>query len=145
MDPQLIKALIEALAASDLSELHYSAGGETLRLVKQGGSLPSASAPQAAEAPAVPAAVRPAQPEQAATQLVTAPLYGIVHLQRSPDAAPLVTPGDAVDVGQVLCLIEAMKVFAELRAERAGTIDAVLVTAGQEVEAGQPLFRIVCG
>ncbi len=142
MDQQLIKALIDALEASGLSELQYSAGGETLRLVKLGGLPPAATAPQPAEAPPVPTV---AVAEPAASLLVTAPLYGIVHLRRSPDAPPMVSPGDVVAAGQVLCLIEAMKVFTELRAERAGTLEAVLVTAGQEVEAGQPLFRIVSG
>ena len=73
---------------------------------------------------------------------MSSPAYGIVHLQRTPGAPLLAAPGNLVDPGQVLCLIEAMKVFTELRAERAGTIAAVLVESGQEVEAGQPLFRM---
>jgi acetyl-CoA carboxylase biotin carboxyl carrier protein len=72
---------------------------------------------------------------------VTAPLFGVVHLQRTP-GTPLVVAGQAVTAGQVLCLIEAMKVFTELRAEQDGTIAAVLVQSGQDVEAGQPLFRL---
>jgi acetyl-CoA carboxylase biotin carboxyl carrier protein len=139
MDQQLIKALIEALATSDLSELDYSAGGERLRLVRSVGVPAGPDAPRPAE---VPAAAVVAEPSPSSAPVMTAPLYGVVHLQRSPDAPPLVAPGDAVAAGQVLCMIEAMKVFTELRAERAGSIAAVLVTSGQEVETGQPLFRL---
>ena len=142
MDRQLIKSLIDALAASDLSEIEYTADGATLRLVKG----PAGQATVAAALPpiAAPGPAPAAPPFSAAPQaaIVEAPAYGVVHLQRSPGTPPLVTAGDAVAAGQVLCLIEAMKVFTELRAERAGTVAAVLVETGQEVEAGQPLFRM---
>ncbi len=71
-----------------------------------------------------------------------APMYGIVHLQPSPGAPSFVRIGDTVRTGQTLCLMEAMKVFSELRAERDGTVRAVLVEAGQEVDAGQALFLL---
>ena len=74
--------------------------------------------------------------------MVAAPLYGIVHLQRTPEAAPFVTVGQAVEAGQVVCTIEAMKVFTDVRAERAGTVAEILVTTAQEVEAGQTLVRL---
>ena len=138
MDRQLIKTLIDALTASDLSELEYTRDGETLRLAKRAGAptprAPS-SAPIATAPPIAPVA-------ESASNVVAAPLYGIVHLQPSPDAEPFVGVGDAVTVGQVLCVLEAMKVFTELRAEHDGIIAAVLATSGQEVEAGQPLFRL---
>ncbi len=142
MDQHLIKALIDALAASELFELEYSAGGESLRLVKTGAA--PVALPEAASAQPVFQTRPTAAPVAAgvATSVVTAPLYGVVHMQRSPDLPPLVSPGDTVAAGQVLCLMEAMKVFTELRAECAGTVEAVLVTNGQEVETGQPLFRI---
>jgi acetyl-CoA carboxylase biotin carboxyl carrier protein len=138
MDRQLIKTLIDALTASDLSELEYTRDGETLRLAKRAGAptprAPS-STPIATAPPIAPVA-------ESASNIVAAPLYGIVHLQPSPDAEPFVGVGDAVTVGQVLCVLEAMKVFTELRAEHDGIIAAVLATSGQEVEAGQPLFRL---
>lgn len=78
----------------------------------------------------------------AAPHEVLAPLYGVVHLQAAPGAEPFVQPGQAVAVGQLLCSIEAMKVFNEVRAECAGTLQAVRVASGTEVEAGQVLMRI---
>lgn len=147
MDRQLIKSLIDALAASDLSELEYTANGATLRLVK---GAPGSTTGRAASAPVSNPGVDPAPaplPRSASLPgapdgLVRSPAFGVVHLQRSPGTPPLVTAGEAVTAGQVLCLIEAMKVFTELPAPCAGVMDAVLVESGQEVEAGQPLFRM---
>lgn len=137
MDQDLIKALIDALEASSLSELEYSKDGTTLRLVKQSGSAP-AVAPQVA----TPRAAAPATVAAPASSTITAPMFGVAHLEPTPGAPPFVTAGQAVVAGQVLCLIEAMKVFAQLPAEQDGTIAAVLVRSGQDVEAGQPLFRL---
>jgi len=93
----------------------------------------------------VPAAERGApQPAHAQAPVSTecpAPLYGVVHLQPTPDEPPFVKAGQAIRAGQILCVIEAMKVFNEVRAEGDATVQAVLVRSGQEVEAGQPLFR----
>jgi acetyl-CoA carboxylase biotin carboxyl carrier protein len=161
MDLQVIKALIDAFAASNLAEMEYRADGATLRLVKRAAS--AAPAPgQAVDAttdasPGEPAAAAQpefAQPEFAQPEgaqpgpsaapaaFVTTPLHGLVHLQRMPDAPPFVAAGQAVAAGQVLCAIEAMKTFTEIRAERDCTIAEVLVATGQEVDAGQPLFRL---
>ena len=153
MDRDVIKALIEALAGSDLAELEYRSNGETLRLVKRGGTAADAQAApppsRALPAPLAPAASPspPASPSgpasrDAGAEVVVAPLYGIVHLQQTPDAPPLVSVGQAVSAGQVLCVIEAMKVFNQVRAERDCVIAAVLVQSGREVEAGEPLFRL---
>ena len=140
MDNDLIKTLIDALEASSLTELEYSKGGATLRLVKRTGALPTHPA---AAAPAV-KRTEPAAPSRP-SPTVNAPVFGVVHLQRSPGAPPLVKTGEAVSAGQVLCMIEAMKIFTELRAEGDGTVAAVLVQSGQEVEAGQALFRMEQG
>jgi acetyl-CoA carboxylase biotin carboxyl carrier protein len=74
---------------------------------------------------------------------VRAPLFGIVHLTPSPDAPPFVVAGQAVKTGETLCVIEAMKVFNNICAERDGVVEAVMATSGSEVEAGQLLMRIV--
>ena len=140
MDRQLIKALIDALEASDLNELEYSRDGATLRLVKGEHLTPAAAART------VPPASAPTAPPPAsapiATNLVLAPLYGVVHLQRTPGAAAFVAVNQEIEAGQVLCMIEAMKVFTDVRADRAGTVTEIMVTSGHEVEAGQPLIRL---
>jgi len=143
MDRDLIKQLIEALAASDLAELEYRSNGETLRLVKRAGVAPvPARAATSSPVSASPAPAPSPPPNTAVPDTIVAPAYGIVHLQDTPGAPPLVTPGQSVTAGQVLCVIEAMKVFSQVRAERDCTIAAVLVQSGQEVDAGQPLFRL---
>lgn len=140
MKQEQIKTLIDALAASDLAELEFSENGSTLRLVKLAalGAAPAARRPSASRK-AAPKATEEAAAFASAECL--APLHGVVHLQPAPGEPPFVQPGQAVEAGQLLCVIEAMKMFNEVRAERAGTVQQVLVQSGQEVEAGQPLFR----
>ena len=142
MKQEQIKTLIDALAASDLAELEYSENGSTLRLVK----LAALGAASAARSPSgVRKAPRQAPEETTAPAVASAeclaPLFGVVHLQPAPGEPPFVQPSQAVEAGQLLCVIEAMKMFNEVRADRTGTVRQVLVQSGQEVEAGQPLFR----
>ena len=137
MDQQQIKSFIDAMAKSDLSEMEFSENGWSLRLVRRTGSpevavAPGATAQESTSRPTV-------QPVIAAE--ITAPLYGVVHLRASPDEPLFVEAGQPVRAGQMLCVIEAMKVFNEVRAERDAVVEAVLVASGQEVDAGQPLFR----
>jgi acetyl-CoA carboxylase biotin carboxyl carrier protein len=143
MKQEQIKTLIDALAASDLAELEYSEDGSTLRLVKQS-ALTAAPAdarrPAAARQARAAVSAEPALPEAAPAECL-APLYGVVHLQPAPGEPPFVQPGQTVEAGQVLCVIEAMKMFNEVRADAAATVQAVLVRSGQEVDAGQPMFR----
>jgi acetyl-CoA carboxylase biotin carboxyl carrier protein len=134
-----IKALIAMMGESGLAEMTVSENGWKLHLVRDR-SAPAARAalPEGAAAP-LPTA-RPA-PAALPSRDVAAPLAGVVHLRPSPEAAPFVEPGQAVRAGDALCLIEAMKVFNTVYAERDGAVAAVLVTSGDEVEAGQPLLR----
>ncbi|WP_158746667.1 acetyl-CoA carboxylase biotin carboxyl carrier protein subunit [Acidisphaera sp. L21] len=139
MDRITIKALIDALEASDLAELEYSQDGATLRLVKAGCAIAAPAVALPPRPPALPDAPPPAAPPGE----FCSPLYGVVHLRPSPNAPPFVQPGQAIRAGQSLCTVEAMKAFTELRAETDGVVQAILVESGQEVESGQPLFRIV--
>lgn len=154
MDPQQIKAFIDAMAASDLDEMEVSHDGWTLRLVRNAGK--GSGGPEAAHVRGahVQASIAPEPAQSAAAETpsppagdmgaheVRAPMFGVLHLQQAPGEPPFVKPGDMVEAGQMLCTIEAMKVFNELRAERAGRVSAVLVASGAEVEAGQPLMTI---
>ena len=145
MDLQQIKACIDAMASSDLAEMEFSRDGWTLRLARRAPGAPAAAAPRVAPSVARPASAPSVSREAAVPpvdSMVRAPLYGVVHLQPSPGEPAFVTPGLAVKAGQTLCVIEAMKVFNEVRAERDGVVEAVLVASGQEVESGQPLVRL---
>ena len=143
MDLDRLKALIALLAESSIAELDLTEDGHRVRLVKgplQSGA-PITSRPAAPES----AAPRPtaAAPAGSAATLVQSPLFGICHLTPSPGAPPFIAVGDQIEVGQQICTIEAMKVFHIVRAEQAGRVDAILVGAGQEVEMGTPLVRIL--
>ena len=136
MDLDHIKALIETMAASDLAEMEVSENGWSLRLSRHATArdpAPTAAPPRARVVP---------QAEIAASADLHAPLSGVLHLQPAPGAAPFVQAGAVVRAGDILCLIEAMKVFNTVRAEHDGMIAAVLVETSSEVEAGQLLMRI---
>lgn len=157
MDLQKIKQLIDVLMASDLSELEFVEGEHRLHLVRRSrlaspgpsaaGALNPAPVPLAPRAPDVPSQPLAAGEEHAspmeAGELVTAPLYGILHLTPTPGAPPFVQLGEIVQRGQTLCVVEAMKMFHEVKAARTATVERILAAAGQEVEAGAALFRLV--
>jgi len=139
MDLDEIKDLMAAFAASNLAEMHLTRGEWTLHLVRSAdGSV--AAAPPAATARQRPAAAP--RPAPAADAGVRAPLAGLVYLSPTPSASEFVAVGRPVEAGDVVAVIEAMKVFNEIRAERAGTVEAICVASGDEVEAGQMLIRI---
>jgi acetyl-CoA carboxylase biotin carboxyl carrier protein len=148
MDLDLIKSLIDAMATSDLAEMEFSEGGWSLRLVRRPRPTdmpalsPRASDPPPAKERSRPACVRREPVSEEGSQQVVAPLFGVVHLRPAPDAPEFVVTGQAVTAGTPLCIIEAMKMFHEVRAEREGTISAVLVSSGEEVQAGQELMRL---
>ena len=142
MNAQDIKTLIDAMASSDLGELRAVRDGWSLELIRRRG----AAAALAAVAPQRQSRQRSKPPAEAASvardgRVVAAPLGGVAYLSAAPGAPTLAPVGASVEAGATLCVIEAMKVFVEVRAERAGVVEAVLVQSGQEVEAGQPLMR----
>lgn len=151
MDTQALKALIDLFGRAPLRELEISEGGQTLKITRsEQGAAHAAPAPARPLAPAAPAepsagpatsAPAPAALAQA-ERVVTAPMYGTLHLSPSPDAPPFVAVGDTVSVGQQIGLIEAMKVFTPVKTEVSGRVEAILVTDGSEVEADQPLMRL---
>jgi acetyl-CoA carboxylase biotin carboxyl carrier protein len=141
MDLDEIKELMAAFAASDLAEMHLTHGEWTLHLVRAvDGSVTPAAPRPGRERPPAPAPRQVAR--TAADGGVRAPLAGLVYLSPNPGAAPFVAVGARVEAGAVVAVIEAMKVFNEIRAERAGTVEAILVASGEEVDAGQILMRI---
>jgi acetyl-CoA carboxylase biotin carboxyl carrier protein len=150
--------MIELLEESGIAEIEIKEGEETLRIARvlpgQGAyvTAPAASAPQAPAPATAPApAPAPAAPTgqngeaigaAAGEHIVTAPMVGTYYSAPSPGAKSFVEMGDEVEVGQVLCIIEAMKMMNQIESERAGRVKAVLVKNGEPVEFDQPLFII---
>ena len=136
-----IKAIAEIVAANDLTELKFEGEGFSLE-IKRGGTVIAAAPVAVAAAAAAPAPA--AAPAEAAAKRVTidSPLVGTLYRAPSPDAAPFVKVGDKVNADTVVCIVEAMKVMNEIKAEKSGVIRDILVENGSAVEFGQPLFVI---
>ena len=150
MDLRKLKKLIDLVQESGISELEVTEGEEKVRIAKHStGPAPMSYAPQApvmhaAPAAAAPAAVAPAASEPALPDghVVKSPMVGTFYRASAPGAKPIVEVGQSVAVGDVLCIIEAMKLMNEIEADAAGVIKAILVENGQPVEFGEPLFII---
>jgi acetyl-CoA carboxylase biotin carboxyl carrier protein len=138
MDLEDIKLLIDVTQRLGLAELEASKNGVTLRLVRE--AAPDVSDDQPLSLVAT-ASVPKAAPRPVSQDLL-APLSGVLHLSPAPGAAPFATPGQAIKRGDTLCVIEAMKVFNQVSAERDGVVAAVLLETGVEVEAGQTVMHI---
>lgn len=149
MDIRKIKKLIELLEESDLAEMEIIEGEESIRLSR----MTSLSVSHAAALPqAVPAAAQvPAagelqaggvQTQQAKGHEVKSPMVGTYYDSTSPDADPFVKVGDNVEVGDTLCIIEAMKIFNQIEADKSGVIKAMFKSAGDPVEYDETLFII---
>ncbi|MSR42162.1 MAG: acetyl-CoA carboxylase biotin carboxyl carrier protein [Phycisphaerales bacterium] len=150
MDIRKLKELVRLMVENDLSELDLKDKEETVT-VKRGGAAgapivyaaPTHAAPVAPALAAAPIAA-PVAPVAAAPELpvIESPMVGTFYLSAGPDKPPFVSVGSTVGPDTTVCLIEAMKIFNEIKAETAGTVEAVLVKSGQPIEFGQPLFRI---
>ena len=145
-----IKAIAEIVAANDLAELKLEREGFTLEIKRGSAAVISAPvsmiapAPAPVAAPAVapaPAAAAPAA-DTAKRVTIDSPLVGTLYRAPSPEAAPFVKVGDKVTPDTVVCIVEAMKVMNEIKAEKSGVIRDILVENGSAVEFGQPLFVI---
>jgi acetyl-CoA carboxylase biotin carboxyl carrier protein len=113
-------------------------------LARLAGSAAPAAIPavHAAAAPAAPAAPAPAAAEEEALHVIKSPIVGTFYESPSPGSPAFVSNGDRIDKGQVVCIVEAMKLMNEIEADAAGEIVKRFVTNGQPVEYGQPLFAI---
>ena len=130
----------------ELSYFHLEEEGVNLKLKKGADIVQVAQAAMPAAAPAAPAqAAAPAAGDaasEAAGNEITAPMVGTFYASPSPDSDPFVSVGDTVSEGQTICIIEAMKVMNEIKAETSGTITAVVAKDGEPVQFGDPLFRV---
>jgi acetyl-CoA carboxylase biotin carboxyl carrier protein len=155
MDIRKVKKLIELLEESGIAEIEIKEGEESVRISRspKGMMMPQyvsapMQAPAAAPAPAPAAAAAAATPAAPLARrkndehLVTAPMVGTYYAAGSPTAKPFVAIGDAVKEGQVLCIIEAMKMMNQIESDRAGKITAIMCKNGDPVEFGQTLFVV---
>ena len=155
MDIRKVKKLIELLEESNINELEITEGEESVRIsrgmsaVAYAAPAPAAPAPApAAAAPAATAAPAPAPPAAAAPEtpaghVVRSPMVGSFYGSPAPGSPTFVTVGQTVAQGDVLCIIEAMKMMNQIEADKAGTIGAILVEDGEPVEFDQPMFTII--
>ena len=154
MDIRKVKKLIELLEESNINELEISEGEESVRISRGGTTTYAAPAPVAAPVPvaAAPVAATPSPSVEAAAapvadelagHVVRSPMVGSFYSSPAPGSPTFVSVGQSVAPGDVLCIIEAMKMMNQIEADKAGTIGAILVEDGEPVEFDQPIFTIV--
>ncbi len=152
MDIRKVKKLIELLEESGIDELEIREGEESVRISRNRGghAMPVqqtyyAPPPQVAptSAPAQTASSTDSAERKPVGHVVRSPMVGTFYRSPSPEAASFVEVGKQVKAGDVLCIVEAMKMMNQIEADKSGTIEAILVENGEPVEFDQPLFSIV--
>lgn len=158
MDIRKIKKLIELLEESGIAEIEIKEGEEAVRIsrmptgpaahlhayaVPAAAPLPvAAMSPSSAATAAAAAEAAPARPARPNEHVITAPMVGTYYSAPSPGAKAFVEIGDEVKVGQVLCIIEAMKMMNQIESDKAGRVTSIMARNGDPVEFGQPLFVV---
>lgn len=151
MDIRKIKKLIELVEESGIAELEISEGEESVRISRNFSGQVSvapqmmmqpAPVQQAAAPVASAAAAAPAADAAPSGHLMRSPMVGSFYRSSSPEAKPFVEVGQHVNVGDTLCIVEAMKMMNQIESDKAGVIKAILVENGQAVEFDEPLFII---
>ncbi|PCJ19455.1 MAG: acetyl-CoA carboxylase, biotin carboxyl carrier protein [SAR86 cluster bacterium] len=154
MDIRKVKKLIELLESSDIAEIEIKEGEESVRISRARAvapapvaypSAPVAPAPMAAPVAAAPAPAVKESPAAPATKgkVVQSPMVGTFYRSPSPSTPAFVEVGKHVKVGDVVCIVEAMKMMNQIEADHAGVVEAILVEDGEPVEFDQPLITIV--
>jgi acetyl-CoA carboxylase biotin carboxyl carrier protein len=155
MDIRKIKKLIELLEESGIAEIEIKEGEEAVRISRMpgggaggrhlahGAGLPMSMSPQL-EMPvkSLPAPVAESAKPKPNEHVITAPMVGTFYGSPSPGSKPFVEIGDEIKLGQVLCIIEAMKMMNQIEADKAGRITSIMARNGDPVEFGQPLFVV---
>ena len=149
MDLRKLKTLIELVESSGIGELEIQEGEERVRITRAAVApvVPTntvvQAAPMVVAAPSSPPAAPVAAPEPVEPEgVVKSPMVGTFYRSASPGAEPFIEIGDTVQVGDTLCIVEAMKLMNEIESDRAGVVKKILIENGQPVEFGQPLVVI---
>ncbi len=152
MDIRKVKKLIELLDASGMAEIEITEGDDSVRIVRNAAPAPAAF--QASPVPPIVAEPPPANPpagdEASASEaesttsghVIAAPMVGTFYRAPAPGSPPFVDIGKEVEVGDIICIIEAMKMMNQIEADRSGRIREIPVADGEPVEFGQPLFIV---
>ena len=152
MDIRKVKKLIELLEESNIDELEIHEGEESVRISRNSTRVAAApvaapvvaAAPAPVAAPAAPvAAAAPAAAAEPEGHIVRSPMVGTFYRSPSPGAAAFVQEGQSVQAGDVLCIVEAMKMMNQIEADKSGTIGKILAEDGQPLEFDQPMFTII--
>ena len=146
MDVERVKELLDLMESHNLCEIEVERDGVRIRLKKNSAEPREVVAPAMVSVPAVlpgmvghPEAPKEESPEEDTVE-VTSPMVGTFYRSSAPDAEPFVSVGDQVEEDSLVCIIEAMKVMNEIRAEAEGEIVAILVESGEAVEFGQAMM-----
>jgi len=147
MDIRKIKKLIEIIEESDIAELEIKEGEESIRINRYSSSpAPTAyiQAPAAISSPTAPANAVASAPseEKSSGHVVKSPMVGSFYRSASPGSKSFVEVGQSVQVGDTLCIIEAMKILNQIESDKSGVVTKILVENAEPVEYGQPLFII---
>lgn len=140
MDIRKVKKLIELVKTTNISELEIQEGEESVRITHSKDR--TTVEPQPATAAPQSEVIEPKEPEKIQGHTLKSPMVGTVFLAPSPGARPFVEIGQQVNIGDTLCIIEAMKMFNQVEADKAGIVSACLVDNADPVEYDQPLFII---
>lgn len=148
MDIRKIKKLIELLEESDIGEIEIKEGEESVRISRNSPAPVMMHAPMAPIASAAPAAAVHVEAEAPATveqegHAIKSPMVGTFYRSPSPESKSFIEVGQQVKVGDVLCIVEAMKMMNQIEADKAGTVGAILVADGEPVEFDQPMIMII--
>ena len=149
MDIRKVKKLIEMLENSNLEEIEIQEGEESVRLVKSNGNISNISSAQSIAVPNT-STVAPEEENQSEEvnleseegNFITSPMVGTFYASASPGAKPFINVGDLVAEGDVVCIVEAMKMMNEIKSEFSGKVVSIKVENSEPVEYGQALFEI---
>jgi acetyl-CoA carboxylase biotin carboxyl carrier protein len=145
IDIRKLKELVKLMVANDLSEMDLRDTDEQVTIRRQGDTVvtvPQATPVAAVAAAPVATAVAEAPPTAHDGVEIASPMVGTFYTSQDPDSLPFVSVGDTIGDDTTVCIIEAMKIFNEIKAQCSGTITKVLVASGDPVEFGQPLFIV---